>query len=62
MTVAIISGNVITWVTYFVTIAMKRQHRMSGSFFYDLFMGAPLNPRINTPFGFLDLKMWAGIF
>jgi delta24(24(1))-sterol reductase len=30
---------------------------MSGNFFYDLFMGAPLNPRI---FG-IDLKMWVEI-
>lgn len=57
MTVAIITGFAITIATYFITIALNKQHRMSGNFFYDLFMGAPLNPRI----GKLDLKMWAEI-
>jgi delta24(24(1))-sterol reductase len=57
MTVAIIAGNLVTWFTYFGTIFFGKPHRMSGNFFYDLFMGAPLNPRI----GKLDLKMWAEI-
>lgn len=32
----------------------KEYHRMSGNHIYDLFMGAPLNPRI----GIIDLKMF----
>lgn len=57
LTVSIIFGNVVTWITYFATITWGKPHRMSGNFLYDLFMGAPLNPRI----GHLDLKMYAEI-
>lgn len=38
MTVAIIYGFLISLVTYTVTIAMGKQMRMSGNFFYDVFM------------------------
>eukprot|EP01012_Entosiphon_sulcatum_P025037 TRINITY_DN3029_c0_g1_i1.p1 TRINITY_DN3029_c0_g1~~TRINITY_DN3029_c0_g1_i1.p1 ORF type:complete len:481 (+),score=102.93 TRINITY_DN3029_c0_g1_i1:27-1445(+) len=57
MTVAIIFGNFVTLVTYFSAIVLKKQHRMSGNFFYDIFMGAWLNPRL----GKIDLKLWAEI-
>ncbi|OZJ06112.1 hypothetical protein BZG36_00988 [Bifiguratus adelaidae] len=54
---AVLSGYAVTLITYFWTVLFGTPHRMSGKFFYDLFMGAPLNPRI----GKLDLKMWAEI-
>lgn len=57
MTVAIIVGNVLSWITYVVTILFGKPHRMSGNVLYDMFMGAPLNPRI----GRLDLKMFVEI-
>ncbi|CAG8652622.1 14307_t:CDS:2 [Ambispora leptoticha] len=57
MTAAIISGFTITIVIYMHTILQGNQHRMSGNFFYDLFMGAVLHPRI----GKVDLKMFAEI-
>jgi Delta24(24(1))-sterol reductase len=57
LTVSIIFGNVVTWLTYLITVFAGKPHRMSGNFFYDLFMGAPLNPRI----GYFDLKMYAEI-
>jgi delta24(24(1))-sterol reductase len=57
MTVAIISGNLLALATYLGARLTGNAHRMSGSFFYDYFMGAWLNPRI----GQLDLKMWAEI-
>eukprot|EP00842_Homolaphlyctis_polyrhiza_P001692 jgi/Hompol1/2523/HPOL_000078-RA len=57
LTVSILSGILVTFATYFITIATNTQHRMSGYFAYDLFMGAPLNPRI----GPLDLKMFSEI-
>ena len=31
-------------------------HRMTGNHIYDMFMGAPLNPRIGK---YLDLKMFS---
>ncbi|KAL9645028.1 hypothetical protein ABK040_004521 [Willaertia magna] len=54
MTVAMLFSNVVAAFTYFYTIAIGRQHRMSGNFIYDYFMGAILNPRI----GPVDLKMF----
>lgn len=59
MTAAIIYGIAVTWITYFVSVATGNTHRMSGNFFYDLFMGAPLNPRLFG--GRLDLKMFVEI-
>lgn len=44
-----------TTLVYICSMINGTQHRMSGNFFYDYFMGAPLNPRI----GPVDLKMWA---
>jgi delta24(24(1))-sterol reductase len=55
MTVAIIWGFTMSTLVYVTSIFKGTQHRMSGNFLYDFFMGAPLNPRI----GHLDLKMWA---
>ncbi len=57
MTVAIIFGNLTALLTYFGAKITRNEHRTSGSFFYDFFMGAWLNPRISK----LDLKMWAEI-
>ncbi|KAL2912476.1 C-24(28) sterol reductase [Polyrhizophydium stewartii] len=57
MTVSILSGILTTFATYFGAVVTGTTHRMSGYFAYDLFMGAPLNPRI----GRLDLKMFSEI-
>ncbi|KAI0666820.1 ERG4/ERG24 ergosterol biosynthesis protein [Trametes maxima] len=54
MTVAMIYGFGVSFFMYFITVATGNQIRMSGSFLYDVFMGACLNPRI----GPVDLKMW----
>ncbi|EPE30115.1 hypothetical protein GLAREA_12838 [Glarea lozoyensis ATCC 20868] len=55
MSVAIISGFVVAFIAYFSAIIRGAQHRMSGNFIYDFWMGAELNPRL---FGILDLKMF----
>ncbi|KAH8108345.1 ERG4/ERG24 ergosterol biosynthesis protein [Phellopilus nigrolimitatus] len=57
MTVANIYGFLVSFGMYFWTVARGKQIRMSGNFFYDVFMGAMLNPRI----GSVDLKMWAEV-
>lgn len=57
MSTAIITGNVTTLLTYVFAYLLGKQHRMSGSLLYDMFMGAWLNPRI----GHLDLKLFAEI-
>ncbi|KAI8384383.1 ergosterol biosynthesis ERG4/ERG24 [Radiomyces spectabilis] len=57
MTVAIIWGFTMSALVYLYSNLTGQNHRMSGNFFYDFFMGAPLNPRI----GHVDLKMWAEI-
>ncbi|CAO1613069.1 unnamed protein product [Parajaminaea phylloscopi] len=54
MTVAMIMGFAVSFATYYHAVWTKTTHRMSGSFAYDLWMGASLNPRI----GIVDLKMW----
>ncbi|KAK9351126.1 ergosterol biosynthesis ERG4/ERG24 [Lipomyces doorenjongii] len=54
MSVSIISGLILPFLLYFYAHITKSQHRMSGSFVYDVFMGAILNPRI----GIIDLKMF----
>lgn len=54
MSVAVISGFSVATLAYFSAISRGVQHRMSGCFVYDFFMGAELNPR----FGILDLKMF----
>ncbi|KAI1133457.1 ergosterol biosynthesis ERG4/ERG24 family-domain-containing protein [Nemania abortiva] len=55
MTVAILSGYLVSFVAYFSAIARGQQHRMTGYPIYDFFMGAELNPRM---FGILDMKMF----
>lgn len=57
MSVAMIWGFGVSFGMYFFAIATGTQMRMSGNFFYDVFMGASLNPRI----GSVDLKMWAEV-
>ncbi|KAI8089710.1 ergosterol biosynthesis ERG4/ERG24 [Halteromyces radiatus] len=57
MTVAILWGFIMSTLVYVISTAKGTNHRMSGNFFYDYFMGACLNPRI----GPVDLKMWAEI-
>lgn len=57
MTIAIMWGFFMTTAVYITSTIMGTNHRMSGNFFYDYFMGACLNPRV----GILDLKMWAEI-
>lgn len=55
MSVAIISGVVVSFIAYFSALARGAQHRMTGFHVYDFFMGAELNPRM---FGLLDFKMF----
>lgn len=55
MTVAIISGYIVSIVAYFSALYRGAEHRMTGSPVYDFFMGAELNPRM---FGILDFKMF----
>ncbi|KAG7136655.1 hypothetical protein HYQ45_005815 [Verticillium longisporum] len=55
MSVAIISGFLVSFVAYFSALARGAQHRMTGYPIYDFFMGAELNPRM---FGILDFKMF----
>ena len=55
LSVAIISGFLVSIVAYFSCLWRGKQHRMTGSPVYDFFMGAELNPRM---FGILDFKMF----
>jgi Delta24(24(1))-sterol reductase len=55
MSVAIISGFVVSIVAYASALWRGAEHRMTGSPIYDFFMGAELNPRL---FGILDFKMF----
>ncbi|KAI1809536.1 ergosterol biosynthesis ERG4/ERG24 family-domain-containing protein [Poronia punctata] len=55
LTVAILSGYIVSFVAYFSALARGKQHRMTGYPIYDFFMGAELNPRM---FGILDFKMF----
>jgi delta24(24(1))-sterol reductase len=55
MSVAIISGFLVSIVAYFSALYRGAQHRMTGYPIYDFFMGAELNPRM---FGILDFKMF----
>jgi Delta24(24(1))-sterol reductase len=57
MSVAMIWGIIVTIGCYVAGRVTRRDHRMSGSIPYDMFMGAILNPRI----GNVDLKMWSEI-
>ena len=58
MSVAIISGYLVSIVAYTSALYRGKEHRMSGYPIYDFFMGAELNPRI---FGVLDLKMFCEV-
>lgn len=55
MSVAIISGFLVSFVAYFSAKARGAEHRMKGYPIYDFFMGLELNPRM---FGILDFKMF----
>ncbi|GKT71391.1 putative c-24 sterol reductase protein [Colletotrichum tofieldiae] len=54
MSVAIISGFLLSIIAYISALTRQAQHRMTGNHIYDFFMGAELNPRL---FDWLDLKM-----
>jgi len=55
LSVAIISGYLVSIVAYFSALYRGAQHRMTGYPIYDFFMGAELNPRL---FNWLDFKMF----
>ena len=55
LSVAILSGFIVSFVAYFSALIRGAQHRMTGYPIYDFFMGAELNPRM---FGILDFKMF----
>lgn len=56
MTTAIVYGMILPVVLYLVCLYVTGDyHRMTGNPIYDIFMGAPLNPRIGK---YLDLKMF----
>lgn len=55
MSVAILTGFLISLVGYISALARGAEHRMTGNHIYDFFMGAELNPRL---FGWLDFKMF----
>ncbi|KAL8829934.1 MAG: hypothetical protein Q9191_001727 [Dirinaria sp. TL-2023a] len=55
MTVAIISGFLVSVIAYASALYRGVEHRMTGHHIYDFFMGAELNPRM---FGILDFKMF----
>lgn len=55
MSVAIISGFLVSILAYVSALQRGAEHRMTGHLIYDFFMGAELNPRM---FGLLDFKMF----
>lgn len=55
LSVAILTGILVSFIAYFSALARGAQHRMTGYPIYDFFMGAELNPRM---FGILDFKMF----
>lgn len=55
MSVAILSGFLVSIIAYTSALYRGKQHRMTGHLPYDFFMGAELNPRM---FGILDFKMF----
>ncbi|KAJ5576372.1 C-24(28) sterol reductase [Penicillium sp. DV-2018c] len=55
LSVAIISGYIVSFIAYFSALARGAEHRMTGYPVYDFFMGAELNPRM---FKILDFKMF----
>jgi delta24(24(1))-sterol reductase len=58
MSVAIISGFLTSIVVFAYALITGNEHKMTGYWVYDFFMGAPLNPRIGK---WLDLKMFAEV-
>ena len=58
MSVAIISGFLVSIIAYTSALYRGKQHRMSGALMYDFFMGAELNPRM---FGLIDFKMFCEV-
>lgn len=58
MSVAIISGFLVSIIAYASAIIRGATHRMTGYLLYDFFMGAELNPRM---FGLLDFKMFCEV-
>ncbi len=58
LSVAIITGFIVSFVAYFSALYRGAEHRMSGYPVYDFFMGAELNPRM---FGLLDFKMFCEV-
>ncbi|KAK2070029.1 hypothetical protein P8C59_004564 [Phyllachora maydis] len=55
LSVAILSGYMVSIIAYVSAFARGATHRMTGNHVYDFFMGAELNPRM---FGILDFKMF----
>ena len=55
LSVAIITGFLLSVVAYMSALYRGAEHRMTGYHLYDFFMGAELNPRM---FGILDFKMF----
>lgn len=58
MSVAIISGFLVSIFIYAQARIMGTEHKLTGHPIYDFFMGAPLNPRVGK---WLDLKMFAEV-
>jgi delta24(24(1))-sterol reductase len=57
MVTGMIFSDILSFIIYFSAIIKKKAIRMTGSFIYDFFMGAYLNPK----FGIIDLKLFAEI-
>lgn len=55
MSVAILTGFIVSIIAYISARVRGAEHRMSGYPIYDFFMGAELNPRL---LGILDFKMF----
>ncbi|EFY98446.1 ergosterol biosynthesis ERG4/ERG24 family protein [Metarhizium robertsii] len=58
LSVAILSGFLVSFAAYFSALYRGKEHRMTGYPIYDFFMGAELNPRM---FGILDFKMFCEV-
>lgn len=56
MTTAIVYGILLSFLLYYICTEITGDyHDLTGNIIYDIFMGAPLNPRIGK---YLDLKMF----
>lgn len=58
MSVAILSGFLVSILAYVSALYRGAEHRMTGYHVYDFFMGAELNPRM---FRWLDFKMFSEV-